>query len=286
MKKNRNLRLAHILLVIFLTIAISACSASSGGQSLFNLEDIPDGFDGPELISITSDSATIRFDTGVPTVCNAPFGETSEYGEVATIPMLSGATLDHVLTFSGLIPGTTYHYQIIATDNQGNVYRSIEDFTFTTESEPETSSLEDTNWLSLDSGAVVIDVSSNFGGASNTQTWGAESALDGKQSTVWSSNGDGDDAYIVVQLQQPISITKIVVQTRAMANDTAQIFSFTVTNDSGETYGPFIIEDASQPFEYAVNFVASSLRFDAHTTNGGNTGFVGLSAYGKPVSVE
>ena len=71
--------------------------------------------------------------------------------------MLSGATLDHVLTFSNLEPQTTFHYQIIATDNQGNVYQS-EDFTFTTEA----SSAEQMgiNLLSLEAGARVVEVSS------------------------------------------------------------------------------------------------------------------------------
>jgi len=76
----------------------AACSPAN--TPLLELEDIPDGFDGPTLIAVAEESATISFDTGVPTVCNAAFGETTAYGQVATIPMLSGATLDHVLTFA------------------------------------------------------------------------------------------------------------------------------------------------------------------------------------------
>ena len=68
-----------------------------------------------------------------------------------------------------------------------------------------------------------------------------------------------------------------------MSNNTAQIFSFTVTNDTGEVFGPFELADASQAYEFAVDFVASTLRFDVETSSGGNTGFVELEAYGEAV---
>lgn len=273
------------LIAIFLT----SCGGAdppvvNSEQMILTLEDMPNGFDGPTIISVTSDSATIRFDSGIPTVCNAPYGETTAYGQVATIPMLNGATRDHILTFSGLESDTTYHFLIINTDNQGNVYRSG-DFTFTTGTiEDVGANLDDgdTNWLSLGAGALVVDVSSNYGGAANDQPWGANSALDEKDATAWSSNGDGDDAYIVVALVEPVHISRLRVHTRSMSNGTAQIFSFTVTTDSGESFGPFELADASQAFEFEVDFVASTLRFDAVTTNSGNTGFIGLAAFGTP----
>ena len=272
-----------------LVFALSACNPGSadpatGDRILPTLEDIPNGFSGPTIISTTSTSATISFDSGVPTVCNAPFGLTDDYGQVATIPMLSGATTDHVLTFSDLDSGTTYHYQIIVTDNHGNVYQSG-DFTFATDEEAEVAG-DETNWLALDSGAKVIEVSSNFGGAENDQNWGANMALDNKVSTAWSSDGDGDEAFITVQLAQPVAITSMAVQTRFMTNDTAQIFSFTVTTDRGEVLGPFELDDADQAYEFKVAVVASSLRFEVESSNGGNTGFVSLAAYGTPAEAE
>lgn len=260
-------------------LVMSGCGGGDNG--LLSLEDIPNGFDGPTILSISSSSATISFDSGVATVCNSPYGETTDYGQVATIPMFSGATLDHVLTFSGLKPETEYHYKLIATDNQGNVYQSG-DFTFRTEAVKEFA-LGETNWLSLEAGAVVIDVSSNFGKGDNDTKWGANSAIDGSDASTWSSDGDGDGAYIVIELSKPIQITRLAVQTRSMSNDTAQIFSFTVTTDSGAVFGPFELKDAAQVYVFEVDFVARTLRFDAVSTNGGNTGFVELGAYGSEV---
>ena len=150
------------------------------------------------MLATTSDSATIRFDSGLPAVCNAAYGESTDYGQVATIPMLNGATLEHVLTFIDLQPATTYHYRIPATDINGNAYQSG-NFTFKNDS-AQVSDLG-TNWLV---GAQVVEVSSNFGGAAKYETWGAESAIDGRSGSAWSS--DGDEAFIEFELEQPVLI--------------------------------------------------------------------------------
>jgi hypothetical protein len=260
---------------VMLTLLLAACSSQTGGLTL---ENIPGGFSGPTVLSTSSDSATISFDSGVPTVCNAAYGITTSYGQVATIPMLDGATMDHVLTFIDLEPNTTYHYRITVTDINGNAYQS-DDFTFKTD--PETILDLGTNWLA---GARVTDVSSNFGEAANDETWGGASAIDGRSGSAWSSNSDGDGAYIEFELEQPIRIHTLLVHTRTMPDDTAQIFTFTVTSDSGETLGPFELPDASQPYSFDVDLLARTLRFDAETSSGGNTGFVEIEAYGEPSS--
>ena len=259
------------------SLLMGACST---GTSALALEDIPDGFSGPTVLSTTSDSATIRFDSGVPTVCNAAYGPTTSYGQVATIPMLDGATLDHVLTFADLDADTTYHYRITVTDINGNVYQSG-DFTFQTE--PDTASDLGANWLA---GAKVVDVSSNFGGAANDEAWGGERAIDGRSASAWSSAGDGDGAFIEFELGEPIRLHTLVVHTRSMPDDTAQIFSFTVTNENGEVIGPFDLPDAAQPYSFDVDLIARTLRFAAETSSGGNTGFVELEAYGEPTGSD
>jgi hypothetical protein len=258
---------------VLFTFVMAACASQSGGLTL---EDIPGGFSGPTVLSTTSDSSTISFDSGVPTVCNAAYGITTDYGQVATIPMLDGATLDHALTFIDLEPDTTYHYRITVTDVNGNAYQSG-DFTFKTNAEDETDL--GTNWLAT---AEVVDVSSNFGGAADNETWGAASAIDGRGGSAWSSNGDGDEAFVVFELEQPIRIDTLLVHTRSMPDDTAQIFTFTVTSDAGETFGPFELPDAAQPYSFDLHAVARRLRFDVETSSGGNTGFIEIEAYGEP----
>jgi len=67
-----------------------------------------------------------------------------------------------------------------------------------------------------------------------------------------------------------------------MGDGTAQIFSFTVTTDQGETFGPFNLPDANQIYTFPVQFTARTLRFDAVETSGGNTGAVQIEVYGTP----
>ena len=68
-----------------------------------------------------------------------------------------------------------------------------------------------------------------------------------------------------------------------MSNNTAQIFAFTVTTESGDVYGPFELPDPDQPYDFDVDFEADSLRFDVVDSNGGNTGAVEIAVYGEPL---
>lgn len=306
MNNNHRPRAYILAGVVSFGLALTACSgrtnpdaaqlqSSAAEPAVLTLADLPGGFDGPHIVETTATTVTIRFDTSVPTVCNAPYGETTDYGQVATIPM-SGATPDHILTFNNLKPGTTYHYQITATDNEGNVYIGG-GFTFATADAEDVamgasddkvvdSAMPDPNLLAMENGAVVIDVSSNYGNAMNGGMWGANSAIDGNGSTEWATAGDGENAYIVIQLAEDSHIHTLEAHTRRMMNDTAQIFSFTVTDDAGRVYGPFELPDASEPHSFEVDITTTTLRFDAIETSGGNTGFVELAAYGTPVRGE
>ena len=71
-----------------------------------------------------------------------------------------------------------------------------------------------------------------------------------------------------------------------MPDDTAQILTFTMTSDSGETLGPFEPPDPMQPYSFELDLVARTLRFDVETSSGGNTGFVELEAYGEPAGSQ
>ena len=67
-----------------------------------------------------------------------------------------------------------------------------------------------------------------------------------------------------------------------MNNNTAQIFSFTLTTDTGEVLGPFTLDDAEQSYRFEVDVIANSLLLDVVDSNGGNTGLIEFAAYGTP----
>jgi hypothetical protein len=135
----------------------------------------------------------------------------------------------------------------------------------------------------LQAGARVVAVSSNFGGAANDGTWGANSAIDGNRGTAWSSNGDGNDAFIEVELAEPAQVYAVEVWTRSMSDGTAQILAFTLTTDTGNVLGPFELADATEPYRFDIDVVTQSLRLDVVDSSGGNTGLVEFAVYGTPI---
>ncbi len=234
----------------------------------------------PRLEDITPTDAVLVFNSEIPLACAIVYGETTDYGMLTLDrDMAGGAHTDHRPLMANLKPDTVYHYRLQGSAEDGTIYMS-DDMTFRTPPAPESTEI---NLASMEAGAKVIAVSSNYGGAANDATWGANGALDGNRSTEWSSNGDGDNAFIEIALAKKSRINAIEVWTRSMSNNTAQIFKFTVTTDGGEVLGPFELPDAGKPYRFDVDVEASTLRLDVMASNGGNTGLVEFAAYGSPV---
>ncbi len=133
------------------------------------------------------------------------------------------------------------------------------------------------NLASASEGASVRDASSVFGGSS---AWRAENAIDGDTSTEWSSNGDGDDAFITIELASDTQLTAIGLWSRTMGTS-AEIRQFQVVTDRGEALGPFTLPDAKGLHVFEVSAVARSLRFEVVSSSGGNTGAIEVAAYGE-----
>jgi hypothetical protein len=193
--------------------------------------------------------------------------------------MNGGAHTDHQPLLLGLEPDTEYHYRLQGTAADGTIYVS-DDMMFRT---PPPEANAEVNFASLEAGARVLAVSSNLGGAADDEIWGANSAIDGNRGTAWSSDGDGNEAFIEFQLAQPVNLYAIEVWTRTMSNNTAQIISFTLTTNDGTVLGPFTLDDAERAYRFDVDVIASSLRLDAMDSNGGNTGLIEFGAFGEPL---
>jgi hypothetical protein len=165
---------------------------------------------------------------------------------------------------------TDYVYRVQGTASNGAVYWS-ELASFHT---PKSTGSARTNYASLANGASVMQVSSNFAGAANTAFWGANNALDNNTSTAWSSNGDGDRAFIEIRLAKATTLTSTAVWSRAMSDGSAKILRFTITTDTGQVFGPFTLNDTDKAYEFALPVTASTLRFNVVASSGGNTGLV------------
>lgn len=268
-----------VLIVLMLLVSMAACSPASQAETTANIRPLDDIYTNgaPEITDISSSDAVLLFDSGRPLACSVIYGETTDYGMVSVDQDMQGGThSEHHPILDGLKPGTEYHYRLQGTAPDGTIYIS-EDMTFRTPAQAET---EEINLASLESGGKVREVSSNFGGAANDETWGGNSAIDGSRATAWASDGDGNEAFIVFQFASAAHLDAVEVWTRSMSGNTAQIFSFTLTTDSGEKLGPFTLEDAEQSYKFEVNINTEWLRLDVEESSGGNTGVIEFAAYG------
>lgn len=201
-------------------------------------------------------TATLTVETSIDAVCAVAFGETEALGNLATDQDMGGVGHDdHSAVLTGLTPDTEYFYRLQGVGSDGRLYQS-DLMTFRTPP-GDAAPTEDAN---LARGAMIVDVSSEFSAA-----FAAVNAVDGDPATEWSSRGDGDDAYITIDLGRPVVVTAVAFETRSMADGSAIAETFTVTVD-GVTYGPFDVGLAP------VDFTAQTIRFDVATSTGGNTG--------------
>ncbi len=268
-------------------LALAACSQSQAdstsilteGYTFRPVEDIIDA--DLEVTNFADDgSATLPIFTSVPVACTVVYGTTPEFGSLTLDQdMAGGAHSDHNPLLSDLEPETKYYFRVQGVDDDGNIYLS-EVMTFTTPPR-DSSQVETENLASPENGAEIIGYSSAFGGAGLDDRWGAASAFDDNPNTEWSSAGDGNDAWIEVQLAQKARIERVDFQSRAMSDGTAITLAFTVTSDSGEMFGPFELPDALGSYSFDVDVEAKSLRIDLIDTSGGNTGVVDLVVYGE-----
>ncbi|MDA1349648.1 MAG: discoidin domain-containing protein [Chloroflexi bacterium] len=310
MKANTNRRIVTWLGIAALTVTLASCGGTdSAAQD--SVQQAPARANGPRpladiLVSGPTfpdpgpESVTLLLETSIPVACAAVYGKTTAYGGLATdIDMAGGGHSDHHPLLTGLEPDTEYHVMLQGVGSDGTLYQSG-DYTFRTSAAvaksvgsdpvsarpaatpPAASARPQGDNLALsENGARVSAVSSNYGGGDNDSTYGAGMAIDGSPDTEWSSDGDGDGAWIELRLAGETRVKTIGLRTRTMGSS-AQLFAFKVIADGGKSYGPFEVPDASGVHYYATDFTASRLRFEAVTTSGGNTGAVEIEVYGEP----
>ena len=254
-----------IVVALALLFVLVACSSTEGAE-VGDFSEILAG-----EVAITPDAsgttATLTVATNIDAVCAVAFGPTEELGSLSTDQdMGGGAHDDHQAVMTGLEPETTYFYRLQGVGVDGRLYSS-DLMTFTTPASNEAAPPGDN--VAVD--GAVVDVSSQF-----SEAFAAPFAIDGDLGTEWSSSGDGDDAYLVVDLGGPVEIVGVGFRTRGMSDGTSIANSFTVTID-GDVFGPF---PAGPGLAIgALSAVGQVVRFDVATSTGGNTGAVEVEVY-------
>jgi len=236
-----------------------------------------------QIFDVTDTTARVNFVGAIPLACYLVYGTDEDFGFVTNDPnMAQAAIIEHNPILLNLEPDTDYVFRMQGIGEDGVIYIS-ELYSFRTL--PASDAVSD-NLLSPANGASVVDVSSNFGNQPNDGRWGILNAFDNNPATEWSSQGDGDDAYFIVELNGKYRIHTLEYRTRAMSDGTAITEAFSITSDSGETFGPFEPEAYTELSTFDVDFETTTLRFDVERSTGGNTGIIDIAAYGTRSDAE
>ncbi len=242
-----------IALTVLLVLGLTAQVSAAPTQAFSEIQASP--------VIITPDpsgrSAILAVDTSIDVACSVVYGVDDSFGMIAVDnDMDGGAHADHSPVLGGLQPDTEYRYRLQGTAADGTIYVS-DVMTFRTPPEP----VGGPTNLAL--AGTVSGVSSEFSDA-----FAAANAFDGDGTTEWSSRGDGDDAWIELDLGAPRAISEIVFRTRSMSDGTATTETYSITAD-GELLGEFPADKTT-----SLDVTAQLLRFDVVSSSGGNTGAV------------
>lgn len=274
----RVLRWAALIAVLGL-LGVIAYVGIGRANAIQPLEKLPGGIvSGPTFEDLTDTSVVLAVTTGAPAFCQVNYGPTPEYGVMRRMSM-AGPMDNHRILLPGLKPDTVYHVRLTAVDIHARLYQSG-DLTFQTKPSSQASSGAQ-NVATVAAGARVVGVSSNYGGEGNDSTFGATNAIDGDTATEWSSNEDGDRAWIEIELAKSHDLVELGFWTRTMGSS-AQIQQFEVIADGKARLGPFTVTDAGRIHRFPVDVTAKRLRFNVLKSTGGNTGAVEIEALTAP----
>jgi hypothetical protein len=211
-----------------------------------------------------------RVTTTEPMICAIVWGPTEALGNFNNSLAMNGTGIvEHDVFLPGAIPGEPYFFRVQGSTADGTLYTSEMDMFTIPAPEIEPRSSVSAGGANLAQDATVVEVSSEF-----NDSFAAENAIDDSGTTEWSSDGDGDDAFITLDLGVDERISAVEFITRSMLDGTAVTETFTVTVDDATTFGPFVAGTPVDPSPAEIGTFGRVLRFDVDTSTGGNVGAV------------
>ncbi|TDO73391.1 F5/8 type C domain-containing protein [Halanaerobium saccharolyticum] len=252
-------------------------AAKKGKARKINLETSALDFNkNPEITNLTGSGVKIKFSSNEPTLSSTAIGSTNNFGRIARAPG-SNPSENHQVTILGLQSESKYFTETITIDKAGKLIRS-KIMTFRTP-QIEAENVRENQAL-LEKGAEITAVSSNFGN-DISGSFGALNTIDGDPGTEWSSQGEGDEAWIEIKLKEKMKINGFGFWSRTMG-DTGEIRVLKVLTGDGENLGTFTIPDAEKLYNFSFpSTTAEKLRFEVVESTGGNTGARTIRIYGE-----
>jgi hypothetical protein len=271
---HRRLGLA---LVAVVTLAVAACGGGDGDPDVRAFSQVQDGDLAFEPDPTDPTRGIFRVSTTEPMICAIVWGEDESYGRFNNSLAMNGSGIvDHDVVLPDVEPGTEYHFVVQGTTADGTLYRS-EPGTFTIDrldaGEATLPDIELGPNVALD--ADVIDVSSEF-----SDDFAAAHAFDDDPSTEWSTRGDGDGAFVAIDLGEERDIVAVEFVTRSMADGSAVTEHFSVSVDRGEPAGPFPAGTVASRQVSELTTTGREVRFAVEASTGGNVGAVEIRLFG------
>jgi hypothetical protein len=269
---RRRLRDAAVgaVLVVMTTGSIAGASAppppDDGARPFAEVQAAPFAFEGDPT---DPERGIFRVTTSEPMICAIVWGPTEALGHFNNSLSMNGTGIvDHDVVLPGIEQGREYFYIVQGTTADGTWYRSeLGTFTIDGPDGVTSASVPATGDNLAESGTVTA-VSSEF-----SPDWAATNAIDGSSLTEWSTAGDGDDAFITIDLGAVQPIASVEFITRSMLDGTAITETYTVTIDD-RPFGPFPAGTPVDPMPSTVATEGRVVRFDVETSTGGNVGAV------------
>ena len=269
-------RLHLTVLLLSLGLVAAACSTAGTTESVRPFEDVQASEMVFENDPTFPGRGIFRVETTEPMICAIAWGESETLGRFNnSLDMNGTGIVDHNVFLPDAEPGVEYFYRVQGSTADGVLYQS-ELMTFVlpeTDSDTGSGTMpEHGDNLALE--ATVTEVSSEF-----SDSWAAPNAIDDDLNTEWSTAGDGDDAFLTIDLGEEREVAGVEFLTRTMTDGSATTTSFHVVVDGSDRLGPFDAGNPANPAFNVTEFTGRILRFEVETTTGGNTGAIEIRVF-------
>lgn len=267
--------------VLGLLLLLAACggddttsSGASDGAEIRPFSEVQDSEFAFELDPADPTRGIFRVTTSEPMICAIVWGEDDTFGRFNNSQSMNGTgIIEHDVALPDVEPGTEYRFLVQGTTADGTLYRS-EISSFAIEGGDAAAGVELPAGENVATGAVVVDASSSF-----SDSFVPELALDGDLGTEWSTRGDGDGAFLVVDVGAPVDLGAVEFVTRSMSDGSAVTETFTVSADGGEPLGPFPAGTPATRRPSDITLRGQVFRFEVVSSTGGNVGAVEVGLY-------